>query len=133
MKNLVQTSTIENKSSIIHIIKGIGLAYFITFILLFLFSVLLTYTSISENTIEPVILIITVISILVGSSIGTSKIKKNGIINGGIVGFFYIITIYLISSLFQTGFNVNLYAILMIIFSILAGMIGGIVGVNLKK
>ena len=123
MKNLVQTPTVENKSSIVNIIKGIVIAYFITFILLFLFSILLTYTTISESTIAPVILLITIISILIGSSISSSKIRKNGLINGGIIGFVYIILLYLISSLMQTGFSLNLYAILMIVFSILSGMV----------
>lgn len=123
MKNLVQTATVESKSSIVNVIKGIVTSYIITFLLLFIFSILLTYTSISEDTIAPVILIITIISILVGSSIGSSKIRKNGIINGGMIGFFYIILLYLLSSLMQTGFSLNLYAILMIIFSILSGMV----------
>ena len=123
MKNLAQTTTMESKNSIFHMIKGIALAYFITFLLLFIFSVILTYTNISESTIAPIILMITIISILIGSSLSSSKIKKNGLINGGIIGFLYIMTLYLISSFIQTGFNLNLYAILMIVFSILAGMV----------
>lgn len=123
MKNVVQSSTIENKNSAIQIIKGIAIAYFITFILLFIFSALLTYTNMNENMISPVILIITVISILIGSSIVSSKIKKNGLINGAMVGACYIMILYFISSLIQTGFSLNLYAILMIAFSILAGMV----------
>lgn len=133
MKNLVQTATPENKSSIVHMIKGIVIAYFVTFLLLFLFSILLTYTNINENTIAPVILMITVISILIGSSIGSSKIKKNGLINGGMIGFFYIGILYLISSFIQTGFALNLYAMLMIVFSILAGMIRRNCWCKLKK
>ena len=123
MKNLAQTTTMESKNSIFHMIKGIALAYFITFLLLFIFSVILTYTNISESTIAPIILMITIISILIGSSLSSSKIKKNGLMNGGGIGFIYIITLYLISSFIQTGFSVNLYAILMIVFSILAGMV----------
>ena len=133
MKSLVQTTTVQNQSSIVNIIKGIILSYGISLLLLFIFSVLLTYTSISESMIPPVILVITIISIIIGSSISSSKIRKNGLINGGLIGFFYIIALYLISSLMQTGFALNLYSILMIVFSILSGMIGGIVGVNLKK
>lgn len=133
MKSLVQTTTVKNQSNIVNIIKGIILSYGISLLLLFIFSVLLTYTSISESLIPPVILVITIISIIIGSSISSSKIRKNGLINGGLIGFFYIIALYLISSLMQTGFALNLYAILMIVFSILSGMIGGIVGVNLKK
>lgn len=44
--------------------KGIGIALLSTMILLLIFSVLLTYTNISENTITPVIIVVTAISIL---------------------------------------------------------------------
>lgn len=123
MKNITQTVTQESKNSVLYIIKGIVLAYFITFLLLFVFSIILTYTNISESTIAPIILMITVISILIGSSLSSSKIKKNGLMNGGVIGFIYISILYFISSFLQTGFSLNLYAILMIVFSILAGMV----------
>lgn len=106
MKNLVQTTT-ESKNNIIPIVKGIVIAYFITLLLLFIFSMLLTYTNISEVTTAPVILVITAISILVGSSIGSSKIRKNGLINGGVVGFLYIMFLYIISSFTRCRFFVK--------------------------
>ena len=68
-----------------NIAKGIGISLLITFILLFIFSVLLTYTDIGENTINPVIMVVTGVSILIGSSIGNKNIKKNGIVNGAII------------------------------------------------
>lgn len=123
----------ENRNNFMNIFKGIIISIVITLMLLFLFSVILTYTNIGENVIPAVIIIATVISILIGSSISTIKIKKNGIINGGIIGLAYILGIYLISSIAQMGFGINVYSIIMIILSILAGMIGGIVGVNIKK
>lgn len=107
MKKIVETSASENKMGLIQIIKGIGIAYILTFLLLFIFSVLLTYTNISENMIAPVILIITVISILIGSSISSNQIKKNGIINGGMIGFLYIIILYLISSFTRKWFCIK--------------------------
>ncbi len=123
----------ESRNNFMNIFKGIIISILITLILLFLFSIILTYTNIGENVIPAVIIIATVISILIGSSISTIKIKRNGIINGGIIGLVYILGIYLISSIAQMGFGINVYSIIMIILSILAGMIGGIVGVNIKK
>ena len=87
----------------------------------------------NKRGLTDVIIIATIISILIGSSISTIKIKKNGILNGGIIGCIYILGIYLVSSVAQVGFALNMYSIIMIILSILAGMIGGIVGVNIKK
>ena len=116
-----------------NIFKGIMLSFVLTLIFLFLFSIVLTYSNLSESSIPAVIILVTVISILIGSSISTTKIKKNGIVNGGIIGLIYIFIIYLISSIVQTGFILNIYSIIMITVSIVAGMIGGIVGVNIKK
>lgn len=132
MKSLVETQN-TNNNNFIQVFKGLILAFVFTLILLFLFSIILTYTNIPEDTIAPVIIIITIISILIGASMSTSKIRKNGIIFGGIIGVVYIMSLYLISSIVETGFFLNVYSIVMIILSILAGMIGGIVGVNIKK
>ena len=62
----------------------------------------------------------------------TSSIKKNGILNGGIIGLTYMLLIYLTSSILNSGFMLNIYSIFMIIIGIAAGMVGGIVGVNLR-
>lgn len=114
------------------IAKGVGISIITTFILLIIFSILLTYTNISENTITPVIIIVTAISILMGSSIGNLKMQKNGILNGGTVGGIYIILLYLISSLLNWNFGLNLQSIIMITVGIIFGILGGIVGVNKK-
>ncbi|MCI9287469.1 MAG: TIGR04086 family membrane protein [Clostridia bacterium] len=116
-----------------NIVKGILIAFASTFVLLFICAIILTYTNISESIIPTVIIVITIISILLGSSISTIKIKKNGIVNGGIIGLTYILMLYFISSIVHTGFSLNIYSIVMIILSILAGMVGGIVGVNRTK
>ncbi len=112
--------------------KGIIIAFITTFILLFLFSILLTYTNLPEAAIAPTIIVASAISILIGSSLATLKIKKNGLINGGIIGGIYICTIYLISSILNTGFALNISSIIMILICIFAGILGGIVGVNIK-
>lgn len=113
-----------------NIIKGVLFSLSCTFIFLLIFSVVLTYTNISEKFIEPVIIILTAISIFIGSSIGNMKIKKNGILNGAIIGGIYLLSIYLISSIINTNFSLNLGSIVIIILGMICGVIGGIVGVN---
>lgn len=122
----------EFKENTMKIIKGSVIAIIATLLLLFLFAIVLTYTPISESTIKPIVTVITAISIFIGSTISTLKIKKKGLLNGGAVGTIYILTIYLISSITGSGFTLNLYSAIMIIASVIAGMIGGIIGVNLK-
>ena len=122
----------ENGNNFKRIIKGSGISIAITIISLIIFACLLTYTSISESTIPTVTIIITIVSILIGSSLSTLKLKKNGIINGIAIALIYIGIIYILSSLIEGNFGLNSKSIIMIVGGLLAGAIGGIIGVNKK-
>ncbi len=129
MEKLNNSTTKEN---FIRIVKGSITSIILTLVLLFIFSIIVTYTNVKESIISPIIIIITSISILIGSSISSLKIKKNGLLNGAIVGIIYILTIYILSSIMGMGFKIDINSVLMIIFAIAAGMLGGIVGVNIN-
>ena len=127
------SETFSNDSSNIKkILIGSIVSFVITIIGLIIFSCLLTYTSIQESTIPAVTIIISGVSILIGSTISMSNVRKNGIINGAAVGLIYILLIYLLSSIIESDFSLNIHSIFMIIASILAGGLGGIIGVNKK-
>ena len=128
----VEDKTKEKNNNMIKIIKGSIIAMIITIIALTIYAAILAYTSVSETTMVPVVLTITGISILIGSSMSSISIKKQGIMNGGFVGLIYIIFLYVLSSIVSVGFELNMNAIIMLIVAILTGMIGGIIGVNMK-
>ena len=94
--------------------KGLLISFIMTILILLIFSIILTFTNISEKTIVPVIIISTAISILIGSSIG-----------GG-----YILILYLLSSILNARFNLNIQSIIMISVGVVFGILGGIIGVN---
>ena len=121
----------SNKQSIC-ILKGILISFLFTLCMLIIYSVLLVYTSLSEQTIRPVIITITGVSILIGSSLGTRKLHKNGMISGGIIGASYILLLYLISSTVNSNFIINWVSIIMIIVGLIGGIFGGVIGVNTK-
>lgn len=118
------------ENTYIKIFKGLLISFAITLIGILIFALILTYSNISESTIPIVIIAISFISILIGSTISTRKISKNGMINGGIIGGIYVTILYLISSIVSTGFSINIYTIFMIILGIIAGLVGGILGIN---
>lgn len=132
VKNTVTKEENEVTKNLLRIVKGSVLAMIVSIISLFIFALLLTYTSLSENTIFPVVLTITGVSILVGSSMSSMKIKKNGLINGGAVGLIYILILYLASSLCFTGFQITGNSLIMLLVGTLTGILGGIIGVNFK-
>lgn len=122
----------NNSNGIVIILKGSLISIIATIVLLMIFAAVLTYSNINENSMPTVIIVVTVLCILVGSQITTSKIKRNGIVNGALVGAIYILALYLISSIISKDFSLNIYSIIMMATSILIGGIGGIIGVNKK-
>ena len=123
----------EKSNTFFNILKGVIISLIFTIVCLFIFSCLLVYTDVSENLMQPVIIVITGISILLGSSIGNRKATKNGIVNGAIVGIIYILCIYIISSIVNGGnFMLNMQSFIMIAMGLIGGIIGGIIGVNVK-
>ena len=121
----------KDKSSI-KIIKGTVISIILSLILLTIYAALLSYTSISESTMVPVIITITGISILIGSSISSIHIKKQGMLNGALVGLIYMLTIYILSSIVLSSFELTMNSIIMILVGIGTGMVGGVIGVNMK-
>ena len=123
----------EDKKGILKALgKGLLISFVMTILILLIFSVILTFTNISEKTIVPVIIISTAISILIGSSISNIKIKKNGILNGALIGGGYILILYLLSSILNARFDLNIQSIIMISVGVVFGILGGIIGVNRK-
>ena len=118
MINMKEIKSEGSTNNLRRILKGSITAIVITFVLLLIYAILLTYTNLNENTMSITIIIITAISILAGSFISSMNIKKIGLTSGMLVGLIYIITIY---------------SIIMITSSVVAGAVGGIVGVNIKK
>ena len=115
---------------ILNVLKGVIISFLSTLILLLIFSLILTYSNISENIIAPTIITITAISIFIGSTIANFKMNKNGMLNGALIGGIYLIIIYLFSSIINQEFSLTIYSAIMIIASIICCMFGGVLGIN---
>lgn len=116
-----------------YLLRGIIVSYAITIALILLFAVLLVNTNIKEQYINTVIMIISGISILSGTTISTIKIKKYGIVNGLAISATYITILYVCSSLLNGNFSINLSTVAITIIGIGLGVLGGIAGVNIKS
>ncbi len=133
IKDMARNSTNEKNSKIYNIFRGSLVAILITIISLLIFSILLTHTNISEKSIVPVITIITAVSILTGSILSVSKIENRGLFNGALVGLIYILAIYILSSIINKNFAINLNSLILISSAVISGMMGGIIGVNMNN
>lgn len=114
------------------LVKSVLLSVIMSLILLFILSIILALTSVKENIINVAIIFIASISILISAFLASKKIKQKGIVYGSGVGLFYMIILYLISSIMNANFGLTIETIFMILFGIIGGAVGGILGVNLK-
>ena len=116
-----------------NVFKGVFFSIISSLVFLIIFAIILTYTNVAEITIVPVIIVISGISILIGSILESRKLNKNGIWLGGAIGIIYMLIIYFISSLLNNDFSLNVQSFVMILVAIICGMIGGIIGVNRSR
>jgi putative membrane protein (TIGR04086 family) len=123
----------DNKNKFFIILKGLFLAYAVTIVLIIFYAIILAFTKVPESTIPVSMIIISLVSVMISSSIVVSRIKEKGLFNGSLIGLLYIGSTFLISSIFDTGFVISGYSLIMILTMILAGCIGGIAGVNLSR
>ena len=114
-------------------VKGILISFIISIILFYILGIILSATNVPEKIITPAIIIITGVSILIGTSISMINAKDKGLIKGGLIGTLYFFILYLISSFILNNFEVNIYSALMFAATFICGAIGGIVGVNIKS
>ena len=121
----------EKRFYIKDIIIGVAISFISTMLLFLIFACMMANTSISENLINPSIIILSGISIFFGAGIASKKVQKKGIFVGAAIGGIYIILMYIISSILSCNFSINMYSVMMILISILMGGIGGILGVNM--
>ena len=106
--------------------------FLLSIIFLFILSLLLGFTELEENVMEPAIIGIAAFCVMLGSFCLSKKIKSKGILVGSVQGIIYMLILYLFSSIINMDFSLTLKSLSMIGIGIIGGAIGGIIGVNVK-
>ena len=123
---------VKNLDKGIYLLKGLLLSYIVTCILILFFSVLLTYSNISEGKMPLLNTITMLISITIGSIYTAGKVKEKGWISGGLVGISYYIILIALNMIFLKPLVFDIFSASKIILSSVMGVIGGIIGINLS-
>lgn len=120
-------------ANIVSMIKGIGIAYFITIPLFMVFAFFLTYMDFPEKLLSTTVIITTLISLIVAGWSSTCKVRSRGWLNGGIIGLVYMAILFIASSVAYRDCTINSHVIIMFVIGMITGSIGGILGINLRK
>ena len=128
-----KTVDITAKTKILNIIKGSFWGVAFSLICILIFALIIKFTSISENAIQPINQIIKVLSILFACFVVGKKIKKGGIFVGLFTGMLYTLVAFVIFSILDGSFNLGLNTLNDLTFGGIIGIISGILCINIRN
>lgn len=106
------------------------ICYVMILLLLLVTSAIFAYTNINDKYLDIFVYSLIGISIFLNSIFLNRKIKCKGVVYGSVFGLLVIITIYLIGAIFL-GFSLSYTTAIYFVIGVVAGLIGGVIGVNL--
>lgn len=115
------------------VLKGMFWAFLISILGLFLASVLIAYTPVSENVAEFVTFIVPVLSAAICGMVSARSAKSRGYLRGALGGVFYIAVMYIISAVMTDCYALSAHILFLLPAVIASGAIGGIFGINTAK
>ncbi len=130
IKNLNPT---KEKNKLMKSVTSLFLGYAITFFIIVVYSLLLTFTNMTDKYIMFVVLTTTIISTAYVGYQFAKDAESRGIFWGVLGGLLYGILFIVLGFFAAETYKFDSKVIFVILFSIIAGGMGGIIGINNKK
>lgn len=134
MKNYSKKTPAEEKEINIYgvFLKALGICFAISFALIMLYALILSFTSMSDSTMNMTIQLIMIVSITISSIYGGKKISRKGWLFGIVLGLAFTLLLVPLSIGFTQSFSLDKYFMAKALMGSAVGLIGGIIGVNLN-
>ena len=118
---------------IVSVLKGTVVAVAVTLVLILLFALLIRFLAINDKFIFPVNQGIKVISLFVGMLALTKGNKERGLVKGILLGLAYFILSFIVFSILQGDFSLNMNNLYDLILTSLMGGFIGLIAVHIGK
>lgn len=112
--------------------KGLIRGYVVSLVLFFISAIIITYTSISEGIVPILTSVIMVLSIAYAGMYVAVNIKKRGWLHGALIGLVFSLILIILSLIFISDYTVDRIVYYKIGIGIITGVIGGMIGINMK-
>lgn len=126
-------SLLTYKAQFKHLATGVTVALAITCIVFLAYSMLLTYTDISEATLPTVVALTTFLAVIVAGFDTARGAPVRGWLWGMCAGGVYVLILTAVMILMLPGFLVDGRTLLVIAIGIGGGGLGGMLGINIKR
>ena len=122
----------KNYGGIAAFVKGLIVAFIITFSCIILFAFIIKLACLNDSIISPINLVIKALSVFVGSFVFVKK-SNRGLIKGVLFATVYTLVAFIIFSILVGSFNFSFGLVLDLLFTSAVGGFAGIIGVNTKR
>lgn len=119
--------------STVSVLKGTVFGYIFLVICFAVLAVVYTYTPFPAGLLAPFTKGITALSIIICAIISARNINGFGWLHGAAAGFAYTIIRLIAATVSTNGFSLDKTVPEMLLFGLILGAIGGIIGINFKK
>lgn len=131
MKSVAESQT-AFRGSVISVLVGVVGALLVSLLLLSMFSIVMTIRDLPS----VVILLLACVSIaggaFVGGMVAARLIRNRGLLTGAVTGLTFFLILYL-TGLIMHQAGMDVWLLVKVAVAMLAGGIGGITGVNMRK
>lgn len=124
---------IKCNSLVLDVIKGALLSVVISLICILIFAFFIKTLGISDKLIAPINQVIKFVSIFFGVKLSLKKNREKGFLKGLLIGFVYTLLAFVVFSILSKNFCFDMSLFNDALFGTIAGIICGVIGVNIKK
>lgn len=113
--------------------RGVLLAVAFTLVTFAAFACILAYSALSQGAIPVIATVTEAIGALIAGFCTARRKGNSGLLSGLLAGVGYMLILWVIALLAGDGFSMGAHSLSMLLFSALGGVVGGVLGVNLKS
>lgn len=123
----------EHRFSVRRCFVSLVLAFVLTVLLIAIFALALCYSPIPEAWVTRIAQVITLVSVALAGSLCAYGAPARGYLTGAVSGLCYMVILYAVGFLIYGRISISVQTVVQLLYGILAGAIGGIIGINLSK
>ncbi len=111
--------------------KTVLAAFIITLVLMSILALLICFTPLPEEAVTPSVYALNYFSVFMAGLFSAAGRKRRGFLTGALSGGIYMALLFCLGFVLFGGISLTKGVIMQILYCVLTGMIGGVVGINL--
>lgn len=122
----------EKSSTYAVMLKSLLICFIISFVMILIYALILSLSSISDASMSKVTQTILIISVAIASAYGGKKTRRRGWLFGSVLGLIFTILLVPFGMAIGQDFAIDIFLVAKMLVTAAVGAIGGIIGVNLN-